>query len=303
MRKTRLTALIICAAMLFLFSGCGTEKTAESAPDTAGKLVVSATFDAPAEFARAVGGDKAVVSTIIPDGTEPHDFEPKAQDIRVLNTADVFICNGLGLETWADEAVKASENKKLVYVNASDGIDVLPAVDEKENGRADPHSWLSLKCAEKQVRNIAEGFKKADPANAAYYEKNCAAYTEKLEALYTEYAAKYAAAPRRSFVTGHAAFAYLCRDFSLRQESVEDVFAAGEPSARRLVSLIDYCRANNVKTVFAEQAASKEVSETLASEVGAKIETIYTIESSEDGKSYLARMEENLSRIEESLTE
>ena len=103
------------------------------------------------------------------------------------------------------------------------------------------------------------------------------------------------------FVTGHAAFAYLCRDFSLKQESVEDVFANGEPSARRLVSLIDYCKANNVRIVFAESAASKEVSETLASEVGARIETIYTIESAEDGKSYLQRMDENLARIAESL--
>ena len=304
MRKNRFAAALLAIVLCLTATGCTTRQSAESTNSSdAGKLVVSATFNAPAEFARAVGGDRVAVSTIIPDGTEPHDFEPKAQDIRVLNTADVFIYNGLGLESWAEEAVSAADNPQLVAVDASEGVEQLAAVDEKENGRADPHAWLSLRCAATQVKNIAAGFEKADPANAAYYEQNCQSYLQELAALDSTYAAKFAAAPEKSFVTGHAAFAYLCRDYGLTQESVEDVFAAGEPSARRLVSLIDFCKKNHVKTVFAETAASKEVSETLASEVGAKIETIYTIESSEDGKSYLQRMEDNLSKIEASLLE
>ena len=72
MRKKKLAALLLALALLTL-SGCGVEQTASPSPDASGKLIVSTTFDAPAEFARAVGGDKAVVSTIIPDGTEPHD--------------------------------------------------------------------------------------------------------------------------------------------------------------------------------------------------------------------------------------
>ncbi|MGI5977972.1 MAG: metal ABC transporter solute-binding protein, Zn/Mn family [Oscillospiraceae bacterium] len=303
MRKTKLAALAVCLGLFLSFSGCAADTKESASPDTAGKLIVSASFDAPAEFARAVGGDKAVVSTIVPDGMEPHDFEPKAQDIRVLNKAQLFIYNGLDLEAWAQEAAEASGNAALVSVNASEGIDTIDAVDEKENGRADPHTWLSLKCAEKQVENIADGFVKADPENAEYYRQNAEAYIQKLEALFEQYKPIFDAAPKKDFVTGHAAFAYLCRDFSIEQQSVEDVFANGEPSARRLVALIDYCRENGVKTVFAEQAASQEVSATLASEVGARIETIYTIESAEDGKSYLVRMDDNLRKIAASLNE
>lgn len=303
MHRKQAAALLLAVLLSLSAAGCSQKQQAAQTADSGGKLIVSASFDAPAELARAVGGDRVSVSTIIPDGTEPHDFEPKAQDIRVLNTANVFVYNGLGLESWAEDAVKAADNPALVSVCASDGVASLPAVDEKENGRADPHTWLSLRCAETQVKNIAAGFEKADPANAAYYERNCESYLQKLTALDSEYSAKFAAAPKKSFVTGHAAFAYLCRDYGLTQESVEDVFAAGEPSARRLVSLIDYCKKNGVKTVFAETAASKEVSQTLADEVGAKIETIYTVESAEDGKTYLQRMEDNLAKIEASLLE
>ncbi len=84
--------------------------------------------------------------------------------------------------------------------------------------------------------------------------------------------------------------------------SVEGVFAEGEPSAQQLAELVEYCRSNNVTTVFAEEIASPEVSNTLASEVGSKVETICTVESAEDGKTYLERMEDNLSKIYDTLS-
>ncbi len=88
---------------------------------------------------------------------------------------------------------------------------------------------------------------------------------------------------------------------SLTQVSVADVFDTGEPSARRLSELVEYCKANGVTVIFAEALAATEVSRTLANEVGAEIKTIYTMESAEDGLTYLERMEKNLQEIYESL--
>ena len=87
----------------------------------------------------------------------------------------------------------------------------------------------------------------------------------------------------------------------MEQNSVEDVFAEGEPNAAQLAKLIEYVKENNITTIFAEEMASPEVSKTLAKEVGAKVETIYTIESNEDNKTYLERMDENLTKIAASL--
>ncbi len=101
-------------------------------------------------------------------------------------------------------------------------------------------------------------------------------------------------------MTGHAAFGYLCRDFGLTQKSVMDIYAGGEPSAQQLTALVEYCKENGVTTIFAEEMASPAVSQTLAAEVGAKVQTIFTMETSEDGRTYLERMEENLLRIHES---
>jgi zinc transport system substrate-binding protein len=278
-------------------------------------LKVSVTFDAIREFVLAVGGDKVEVSTIIPTGSEVHGFEPKAQDLVALGSAQIFVYNGLGMETWVDQAVAAVNNPALIVVDASTGAELIERSEENEeehedeseeehdHGKYDPHLWLSPSGALVEAANIRDALVAADPENAAYYEANYAAFAAELEALITQYQAKIEPLVKRSFVTGHAAFGYLCRDFGLSQNSVQDVFAEGEPSAQQLAELVEYCRENDVTTIFAEELASPEVSATLASEVGAKVETIYTMESAEDDLTYLERMQINLEKIVASLAE
>ncbi len=298
---------LFCLAVSLCFGACNSGSSTDagtSANDTE-TIKISVTFDAMKEFAEAIGGDHVTVSTIIPDGVEPHAFEPKAQDLVNLSEARILIYNGLGMESWIDDAIAAVDNESLVTVCASDGVTPIRNEGEevKEHGQYDPHTWLSLKCAEIEVGNIKDALVEADPDNAADYESNYTAYITSLENLYQEYAEKFAAVEKDSFVTGHAAFGYLCRDFHLSQNSVEDVFAEGEPSAQQLTELVQYCKDHAVTTIFAEELASAEVSETLAKEVGAKVETIDTMAGSENGKTYLKRMEENLRKIYASLTE
>lgn len=296
----KIAVLIVCLSAIVSFYACGSQNSGETEN---GKVKVSVTFNALYEFTKAVGGDKVDISTIIPDGTEPHDFEPKAQDLVALSKAQVFIYNGLGMEVWVEDAITAAGNASLIAVDASNGITPITESEETAaRGQHDPHIWLSLKCAETEAANIKDALIKADPTNKDYYEQNCADYVAKLESLYNDYSEKFASVEKKSFVTGHAAFAYLCRDFDLSQKSVEDVFAEGEPSAKQLTELVEYCTQSGVTTIFAEKMASPEVSETLAGEVGAKVETIYTIESAEDGLTYLERMENNLSKIYASMS-
>lgn len=313
--------LLLCLVTVASFSACGgnnnpADKTEGSSTAIGGtddrtnkpeegKLKVSVTFNAMKEFAEAVGKDKVEISAIIPDGTEPHDFEPKAQDLAGLSNARVFVYSGLGMEAWVEEAIKAAGNAELITVEASRGADAISNTEPEEieeHGQYDPHLWLSLKGAQLEVKNIKDALVRADPSNQDYYEKNCNDYVSQLEGLYNEYNGKFQSAAKKSFVTGHAAFAYLCRDFGLEQNSVEDVFAEGEPSAQQLTELVEYCRENKVTTIFAEEMASPDVSRTLAGEVGARVETIYTIESNEDDMTYLERMTDNLSKIYDSLT-
>lgn len=284
-----------------LITGCG---QTEPQPAADGRLQVVVSFNAMQEFVQAVGRDRVHITTLIPDGTEPHDFQPTPKNIKVLHTADLFIYNGAGMEPWVETAAKAASNKKLICVDTSQGVQLISLTDANtiaEHGSYDPHIWLSLANAQIQVRNIAAALSKADSANAAFYQENAAAYNQQLQAVLQQYQEKFAQAKHKDFVTGHAAFAYLCRDFKLTQTSVEDVFASGEPSARSLSRLADYCKAKQVSTIFVEEAVSPKTSQTLAKEVGAKTQPVQTIESSDEGKTYLQRMQENLEAIYQSL--
>ena len=256
------------------------------------KVSVVVSFNPLREFAAAVGGDKVQIKVIVPEGMEPHDFEPKPRDMETISKAKIFVYNGLGMEGWVEKTLIAIDNISLEVVDASQGAELI---------ESDPHIWLSLKEAKNEAKNIKEALVKVDSLNKDYYEKNYAAYAAKLDTLYEEYKAKFNSITNKDFVTGHAAFAYLCRDFGLKQSSVEDVFAEGEPTPQKMEEMIEFSKANNIKVIFTEELASPEVSKTIARELGAKVEKIYTIESKEDNKDYIESMRDNLEKIYSSL--
>ncbi|MPN11234.1 High-affinity zinc uptake system binding-protein ZnuA [bioreactor metagenome] len=191
--------------------------------------------------------------------------------------------------------MESSKNVKAIEVEEHE------SEEDQEHGDYDPHTWLGLTSAKVQAKNITDALIKIDEKNKDFYEKNYKQFEGELDKLLNEYQPKFQALKNKNFVTGHAAFAYFCRDFGLKQNSVEGVFAEGEPTPKKLKTLTDYCKENKVKTIFVEDMVSPKVSETLAKEVGADIKTIYTVESSEDNKSYIQSMESNIKEVYESL--
>ncbi len=314
MKSKLLKLALLCAGVLCLslnaFAMGGSEQPGN------GKKNVAVSFDAMYELTKAVAKDKVNISVIIPEGMEPHDFEPKAKDLAFLSQADVLVYNGRGMEFWLDNALNAVQNRRLIKIEASYGVKTIKANqhddthnhenakhNDSEHQGIDPHSWLGLSSAKIMVRNIANALSDADKENASFYQANAKAYIAKIDKLLYSYKAKFKSIKNKRFVTGHAAFAYLCNDFHLEQNAVRGVFSEGEPNAKQLAQLVEYCKENNIKTIFTEKAASPQVSQTLAKEVNAKVQEIYTIEMPEENKSYLERMEINLERIYQNLSE
>ena len=290
-------ALAVITSIMLI--GCGTNSDTKTTNDEGNKKVnIMVSVYPLKEFADKIAGDKAEVSCMVPDNMEPHDYEPKTKDFEALIKSDAFIYNGLGLETWVDQVKSVIGDKELRIVDSSEGVEV-----RKEGEVIDPHSWLSLKEAEKQAENIKDTLVEIDEDNKAYYEEKYDAFVGELESLYNEYKEKFDNLSTKDFVTGHAAFGYLCRDFGLQQKSVENLFAEGEPTPKQLEQLVTFCKENNIKTVFSESLASPKVSETLAKEVGAEVVPILTLESNEDDKSYVEAMRYNLEEIYKCLSQ
>lgn len=292
--------------------GCGESNDKNAVKNEETKPSITVSIFPLKEFAEEIAGDKVDINCLVPNNMEPHDYEPKTKDFEKLINSDAFIYNGLGLEEWVEKVNEVIKNEDVLIVDSSKNVDSITIEDENheeehnhdneeehdhEHGAIDPHSWLSLKEAQVQSEAIKDTLIEIDPENKAYYEQNYNEFKQKLDDLYNKYNEKFQTLQNKNFITGHAAFGYLCRDFGLEQKSVENVFGEGEPTPKQLENLVNFCKENNITTIFSESLSSPKVSETLAAEVGAKVIPIYTLESQEDNKSYLEAMEYNLNQI------
>jgi len=290
--KKKIISGVLAILTGVMLIGCGTKTETATKNIMDDKLNIIVSIYPLKEFTEKIAGDKATVTCLVPDNMEPHDYEPKTKDFETLSKSKIFIYNGLGMETWVDQVNEVIKEKGVTILDSSAGVEV-----RKEENAVDPHIWLSVKNAEIQSENIKNTLVKLDEKNKDYYEENYKKFKEELENVYDEYKPKFDTLNKKNFVTGHAAFGYLCRDFGLTQKSVENLFSEGEPTPKQLEDLVKFCKENNIKTVFSESLASPKVSQTLAKEVGAQVVPILTLESKEDDKDYIKAIRYNLDEI------
>ncbi len=313
-----LTASILMAGV---FTACGTTQTASdpvpsaqtasqtsAQPETGKKLKVYTSFYAMYDFAKKIGGDKIEVTNLVPAGTEPHDWEPATTDIVNLENADMLIYNGASMESWTQKVMDALENKKLVTVEASKGLDLMPghAEEDEEATKYDPHVWLAPENAKKELENIKNALVQADAANKDTYESNYEKYAAQFDELDQEYKTAAASFQSKDIIVAHQAFGYLCKAYGLNQIAIEGLTADSEPDPARMSEIIQFAKEHKVKTIFFEDLVSPKVSETIAKAVGAKTATFNPLEGLMDeeqakGLEYVSVMKQNLQTLKDAL--
>ena len=264
-------------------------------------------------------GDKLLAALDLPDlpvvyaaeGIEPLRERPHGHDGHDHDHEHDHEAHGV------DEAVLKGEHENADALDVGETIEFPEAQSplgdwleslggqirrgDHVHGVLNPHVWLSPFGAVHEAYKMAEAFGRVDPMHAAQYQENARRFEAAVDVPVARFRALLAQAKRRYFVVGHAAFGYLCRDFGLREVSVEGIYAEGEPSPKALARLVDFARENGVRIIFAEKAASPAVSRVLAEEVGAQVETLYTMETDEAGLGYVERLAHNLDAIARSL--
>lgn len=295
-----------------LLAACGNQQDQDAAKND--KLQVMTTFYPMYEFTKEVVGDKGDVELLIPAGTEPHDYEPSAKDLAKIAESDVFVYNSPELETWVDNLTDTVDDKKTTVIEASKDISLMEGSEEEgEEGHdhdhsheLDPHVWLDPVLAIKEVETIRDDLSKKYPEDKEVFDKNAEAYIKKLQDLDQQYQTAFADASNKTFVTQHAAFGYLAKQYGLTQEAIAGVSPDQEPSPARLSELKHYVDDKHVSVIYFEENASSKVAETLSQETGVKLAVLNPLESLtdqqiKDGESYLTVMEENLNALKESI--
>lgn len=305
-------------------------------PAAAQPIKVMASFYLMADFAQKIGGEYVTVTNMVPPGLEPHDWEPSAADITSLERADVLVYNGADMEHWVDKVLSTLENKDLIQVKTSEGIELLEGHshshddeddhdhdeddhdeddhdeddhDEEEGGHAhDPHVWLNPLNVKTQLSNIKQAFAKVDPDHADVYEQNYQHWAAELDALDKEYRETITSLPRKEIIVAHQAFGYLCQAYGLTQVPIEGVYADSEPDPARMAEILRFAKEHDVQVIFFEQTASDKVAKTIADQLGVRTDVLTPIESLSDqqvadGMDYISVMRQNLKALSGALAQ
>jgi zinc transport system substrate-binding protein len=297
------------AAISFFIFSCKPMDTTISKAKT-GKLSVVATTFPLYDLAKAVAGDKAQVSMLIPPGAESHEFEPKPSDIMAVHNADVFIYTGASMEPWANGIVEKAQNSGIEIVNASVGVALQYGPTGKTTGNpadADPHIWLDLSNAAMMVDNIIIGFSKKDVDNSDYFVTNGMAVKKAMGKLDLKYASELKKCKKNLIIHGgHSTFGYLARRYGLRYEAASGASGEAEPTPATVARLIHLARENKVNNIFQDKLAGSALAETIAKETGAKLIIVdgahnITAEEFKKGVSFVSIMENNLKHFKKGL--
>lgn len=291
---------IILSLLLFpisLITGCGSDKKDD------GTLKIVTSFypmylDAM-NITRGVAGVE-VVNLTPPQTGCLHDYQLTPEDMKTLETADIFIVNGLGMESFLDKVTEARPDLKII--NASDTPDIVPIM---EDGVPNPHVWLSITYSIAQVKNILSQLCELDPERADQYKRHTLDYIDEMTTLRDEMQISLVFLPNKDIVTFHEAFPYLAAEFGLNVAAVIEREPGTEPTPQELAETIDKINALPVKVIFVEPQYSSKAAETIANETGAQIFTLDPIVTGEAKPEnlldYINRMLTNLMTLAKAL--
>lgn len=315
LKKWKYGVMVAAFVLSSVIVGCSKQEEPQSSEKQEKSLKVVTTFYPMYDFTKNVVGSNGKVDVLVPTGTEPHDFEPSPKDMAKIEDADVFVYNSDAMETWVPKVLKSLDNKKIKVVEASKGISLMEGTaeeegdehtDEEHEHSVDPHVWLSPVLAQKEVANIKQAVIEADQTHKQDYEKNADQYIAKLNELDNLFRTTLDKAKRKDFVTQHAAFGYLAKEYGLTQVPIAGLSPDQEPSPARLAELQKYVKDNNIKVIYFEEVASPKVAKALADETGAKTVVLSPIEGitkeeQAKGQDYISYMRKNLDALKQSL--
>lgn len=278
-------AAVLGLALLAAGCGAGQRPAAEpslpgqAGPGTAGVRIV-ATFYPYAELARMVAGARGQVFTLVPDGAELHDWEPRPSDAVRVREADLLIYNGAGLEPWLPRLLAGLPPQRPARLEAAAGLSLVPAPRARRAGAGDPdpHIWLDPVLLQDVVWRLRDALTRLDPAGARAYADAANEWAAALERVDREYRQTLSTCARRTLLVTHGFFTYPAARYGLEQLAITGVSPDAEPSPRTLARLAEVARERGIRVLFAETRVGRRVAEALAAEAGLEVRALHPME-------------------------
>ena len=325
--KKRLTCILTAAlSAALLLSGCG--GAGEESAAEADKLTVVATVFPAYDFARAVGGEEASVTLLLPPGAESHSYEPTPADILAVQQCDLFIYLGGESDTWVETILESVEpqGRTLRMIDCVDLLEeeTVEGMETHEDDHDhddhddlglgevvgyDEHVWTSPRNAAQITRAIGAEMEALDSDNAALYAANAADYADQIEALDQEFTEFFDGVSDRTMVFGDRfPLRYFADEFDIRYYAAfPGCSTQTEPSAATIAFLTDKVRQEGISTVWYIEFSNHLVADSIAEATGADIALFHSCHnvSADDlaaGVTYISLMENNLETLRQHMS-
>lgn len=257
-RSRLMTGLVAsAAAAVLLITGCSATPQASGEDGT---LTVYATTGYLADAIVNIAPN-AVVTTMVGPGGDPHTYQPSTRDIEKIQSADVVLWNGLHLEAQMIDLLESRGDRQLaVGDQLPEGLLLSwPETDDEGNPLHDPHVWNSPEAWSLVVGHVADKLGEIDPANAAEYEANAAAYQSQVAEAAADVETLLASVPEpRILITGHDAFNYFGDTYNLDVHATDFVSTEAALSAGELSELARLIADNQVPVIFQDNQANPQ---------------------------------------------
>ena len=263
-----------------------------------------------------------------------HDFQLTPEDMKLLSTADVFVINGGGIESFMSDVAKAYP--KLDVVEACEDVALLSEDDadsdydhdheadtesdsdhdhdheadaesdsahDHDHGDENAHAWMSVPRYRTMVQTIASRLAEKDAKHADEYYANAKAYDAKLAVLEEKINSLKSLTNGQNIIIFHEAYAYVADDFSMNACYLLDLDEERSVSAGEIKQVIGAIKDDGVSVILAEELYGKSMGDTVSRETDVHVIYIDPLNRGEyDKDSYLYGMEHNIELIKEAFT-
>jgi len=314
--KSLVFILVSILILLSISNGYAQQNENRDTKHDTEKIKVVTSFYPFYEIAKEIGGNNTIVTSVIPIGVEPHDWEITPQRISNIMGADVIIYNGIGFDAWLG---KKEQFRNSFLVDISKDLQPIKIGEQElenpEQGRQyddhtsryDPHVWLDPIFVKNISNTISSALIKLDPNNTKAYEQNTKNFIQRLDGLDSLIKTSLNNCKLKDFITFHESFQYFANRYGLNQHAVHGNSPEGEILPQQIIQIISIAKDLGIDTIYSEELKDPRLSQTLAAEIpNGKVLLLSPIEAmnqEEQNKDigYIDKMKMNLQSLKQGL--
>jgi ABC-type Zn uptake system ZnuABC Zn-binding protein ZnuA len=240
------------------------------------------------DLARRIAGDRLTVRLILAPGLDPHDYEPRPQDVAGLDDAGLIFAVGLGLDPWAQALARAAGAGEARVFELGPLMDPIlaPAGMIRPEPLIDPHFWTDPVRAQRAIDVIVEALSGLDPEGAPFYRERASALRRSIQQLHLQVSRQSQTWTRRKIVTFHGSLFYFAARYGLQVSGVVQPVPGSEPTAQHLQELVAELRGPEPAALFVEPQLDSQLAMALAREAGVPVHRLDAIGGGPGAESY-----------------